>query len=113
MLSDPGAPADATALAASRRFLSAPDPFAAAAFAEFQAATCNATLDPDMLAFGPPADDTLYSSPPAAAAPTAATTGPAPPTVDAPGPLHSGSERDATSVRPGPAIGHRPFPHGC
>jgi len=43
MLSDPGAPADATALAASRRFLSAPDPFAAAAFAEFQAATRNAT----------------------------------------------------------------------
>ena len=98
MLSDPGAPADATALAASRRFLSAPDPFAAAAFAEFQAAT----LDPDMLAFGPPAVDTLYSSPPAAAAPTAATTGPAPPAVDAPGPLHSGSEREATSVRPGP-----------
>ena len=112
MLSDPGAPADATALAASRRFPSAPDPFAAAAFTEFQAATRNVTLDPDMLAFGPPADDMLYSSPPAAAAPTAATTDrtrPAHCRCPRPAPLRLGAR---CNLRP-PGPRHEPFPHGC
>jgi len=113
VLSDPGAPADAAALATSHRFPGAPDPFAAIAFAEFQTATRNDTLDPDMLAFGPPADGTLYSSPPAAIAPTAATTGPAPPAADARGPLRSGSDRDTTSVRPGPAMGRFPTAAGA
>jgi len=113
VLSDPGAPADATALATSHRFPGAPDLFAATAFAEFQTATCNDTLDPDMLAFGPPANGTLYSSPPAAIAPTAAMTGPAPPAVDARGPLRSGSDRDTTSVRPGPAMGRFPTAAGA
>ena len=113
VLSDPGAPADAAALAASRRFLAAPDLFAATAFAEFQAATRNDTHDPDMLAFGPPTDGTLYFSPPAAIAPTAATTGPAPPAADARGPLHSGSDRNTTSVRQGPAMGRFPTAAGA
>jgi len=113
ILSDPDAPTGAAAIAASRRFLAAPDPFASAAFAEFQAATRDATLDPDMLAFDSPAADTFYSSPPAAIAPTAATTGPAPPAADARGPLRSGSDRDATSARPGPAIGRFPTAAGA
>ena len=113
ILSDPDAPTGAAALAASRRFLAAPDPFVSAAFAEFQAATRNAMLDPDMLAFDSPAADTFYSSPPTAMAPTAATTGPAPPAADARGPLQSGSDRDATSACPGPAIDRFPTAAGA
>jgi len=64
-----------------------------------------------MLAFDSPDDDTLDSSPPAAIAPAATTIGPAPPTTDAPGPLHVDSprsERNATFVRLGPAIDRFP-----
>jgi len=111
VLSDPGTLANTNDLAASRRFLAAPDLFAADAFAEFQAATLNTTLDPDMLAFNSSDDDTLGSLPPAAIAPAVATTEAAPPTVDTSGPLHADSprsERNATSVRPGSAANRFP-----
>jgi len=100
MLSEPGAPVDAAALATPHRLPGADDPFASTAFANFKAATRDDTLDPDTLSFGPPADSVLYSSPPAAVAPTAAPTGPAPPAADARGPLRSGSDHITTSVHP-------------
>jgi len=103
VLSEPGAPVDAAALATPHRFPGAHNPFASTAFADFQVATRDDTLDPDTLSFGPPADSTLYSSPPAAVAPTAAPTGPALPAADARGPLRSGSDRITTSVHPGAA----------
>jgi len=93
MLSEPGAPVDAATLATPHRPPGADDPFASTAFADFKAATRDDTLDPDTLSFGPPADSVLYSSPPAAVAPTAAPTGPAPPAADARDPLRSGSNR--------------------
>jgi len=103
MLSEPGAPVDAAALATPHRLPGANDPFASTAFADFQAAARDDTLDPDTLPFGPPADSVLYSSPPAAVAPTAAPTGPAPPAADARAPLRPGSDHITTSVRPGAA----------
>jgi len=108
MLSEPGAFVDAAALATPHCFPGAHDPFDSTAFADFQAATHDDTLDPDTLSFGPPADSTLYSSPPAAAAPTAAPTGPALPAADARGPLRSGSDHITTSVRPAGAAGRFP-----
>jgi len=68
-LSEPGAPVDAAALATPHRLPGANNPFASTAFADFQAAARNNTLDPDMLSFDPPADSVLFSSP-AAVAPT-------------------------------------------
>jgi len=103
MLSEPGAPVNAAALANPHRPPGAGEPFASTAFADFKAATRDDTLDPDTLSFGPPANSVHYSSPPAAIAPTAVLTGPAPLAADARDPLRSGSSHVATSVRPGAA----------
>ena len=102
MLSEPGAPVNAAALANPHRPPGAGEPFASTAFADFKAATRDDTLDPDTLSFGPPANSVLYSSPPAAVAPTAPT-GLAPPAADARDPLRSGSNHITKSVRLGAA----------